>query len=92
MHSYEDEEVVELVMAKVLHAVPTDLPNCMTAGRAVAEGQQSKGAVSAGKEVGSSSGLAIEGKAKCSRGGVRRARLQAAAFLARKRQAGGVER
>jgi hypothetical protein len=27
-----------LVMAKVLHAVPTDLPNCMMAGRAVVEG------------------------------------------------------
>lgn len=24
-----------LVIAKVLHAVPTDLPNCMMAGRAV---------------------------------------------------------
>ena len=27
-----------LVMAKVLHAVPTDLPNCIMAGRAVVEG------------------------------------------------------
>jgi hypothetical protein len=27
-----------LVMAKVLHAVPTDLPNCIITGRAVVEG------------------------------------------------------